>query len=53
MILTLFLGGGSALRQDAVDGYWSVHNGMNTLSNQVTGALTNLHNDLPGSNSGS
>jgi hypothetical protein len=53
MLLTLSLGGASALRQDAQDGYWAAHNGLNALSDQVTSGIVNLHTDVSGSSSGS
>ena len=53
MILSLSLGGASALRQDAQDGFWAAHNGLNSLSNQVTSDIVNLHTDISGPSSGS
>ena len=45
-LLTLHFGGVSALHQDALDAVTSVHTGLNSLSNDVTGDIVNLHNHL-------
>jgi hypothetical protein len=36
----------SALHQDARDAVYSVHTGLNSLSNQVTSDIENLHSSL-------
>jgi hypothetical protein len=45
-LLTLHFGGASALHQDVLDAYTSVHTGLNSLSNDVTGDLVNLHTQV-------
>jgi hypothetical protein len=45
-LLTLRFGGVSALHQDARDAVYSVHTGLNSLSNQVTSDIENLHSSL-------
>jgi hypothetical protein len=45
-LLTLHFGGVSALHQDAWDAVASVQTGLNSLSNDVTGDIVNLHNHL-------
>jgi hypothetical protein len=47
MIVTLSFGGVSAIQQDAVDAFHSAQSGLNSLSNDATSTLVNLHNTLP------
>lgn len=51
--LALFFGGASAVQRDAHDAWHSVDSTTNTMSNNVTNGIVNLHNNLPPSNPGS
>lgn len=46
-LITLHFGGAAAMQQDAIDAFHSAHAGLNSLSNDVTSTLVNLHNSLP------
>ena len=47
MLVTLHFGGAAAMHQDAIDAFHSVNAGLNSLSNDETSTLVNLHNSLP------
>ena len=49
MLATLYFGGASAICQDAQGAYRLAHSSLNSLSNQVTSDILNLHDSLPGS----
>ena len=51
VLVTLHFGGVAALHQDALDALHFTHSGLNSLSNQVTSDLVNLHNSLPSNGS--
>lgn len=47
MLVTLSLGGASAIPQDAASALRFVHTGPNSLQNDVTSGFVNLHDTLP------
>jgi len=49
MLATLHFGGASAICQEVQGAYQFAHSTFNSLSNQVTSDILNLHNSLPGS----
>lgn len=48
-LLTLRFGGAAVLHQDAWDSVRSIHTELNSLSNQVTSDIVNLHTTLSSS----